>query len=273
MRSRLSVLMSVYRQDSPEHLSQSLQSLQSQTVRADQVVCVKDGPLSPELEAVIAQYTDSLSMICLSLPVNQGLGTALRLGLEACAYDLVARMDADDISVENRFERQIQFMGCHPEVDIVGSSIAEFDTEPTLCIAERRLPITHEQLYSLAKWRCPMNHMTVMYRKKSVLSSGSYRSVIGFEDYDLWVRMLMDGAHFHNLNEILVLARRGNGMLSRRGGIKYARRELSLLLSFHQRGFLTLGQMYTRSIVRILPRLMPTWLRAYFYGLFLRVKH
>ncbi len=272
IRPSFSVLMSVYWRDSPEFLALALQSLHSQSWLADEIVLVKDGPLSDALEAVIAEYVSQLPLVCLSLPENQGLGVALKLGLEKCRFDLVARMDADDISVPHRFERQMNFMQAHPQVDILGSSIAEFNSDPDQCETERRLPVEHEQLYAFAKWRSPMNHMTVMYRKSAVLSAGSYASITGLEDYDLWVRMLLSGARFHNLDEVLVFARKGNGMQARRGGLGYARCELALLSSFRRQGFLTFSQMCVRGIVRILPRLMPATWRTVLYERFLRIR-
>ena len=270
MRPELSVLMPVYKNESASFLRESLESLAVQTLPADEVVIVEDGPIGVGLRTVIAEYCAKLPIVVVELPRHVGLGLALRIGVERCSFDLIARMDADDICVPNRFERQMIFLNDHPSVDVLSASIREFDFDPALSISERRLPIAHDAIAAWAKRRNPVNHMTVMFRKKAVLAAGSYQHSAGFEDYYLWVRMLMKGAHFHNLEESLVLVRCGNGMQKKRGGVAYLYREIQLLQSFHQMGFLTNFELFTSILARVPVRLVPALIRARIYGTFLR---
>ena len=123
-----SVLLSVYYNESPYYFRQSIDSLFNQSLQLAEVVLVKDGELTPELENVITEYTAKyLQIRVVPLKQNQGLGKALNEGLKHCSYDLVARMDTDDIAKPNRFEKQIRVFQEHPELDVVGAWIDEFE--------------------------------------------------------------------------------------------------------------------------------------------------
>lgn len=207
---KFSVLMSVYNRELPTYLAQSLDSLAAQTRLADEVVIIKDGVLGTELDQVISRYSEKLPIVTLDLRVNRGLGPALRAGVEHCRFEWIARMDSDDICLPGRFKRQLEFLGIHPEIDVLGSGISEFEHNHSSQLSQRCLPEEDSAIRSFSKFRNPVNHMTVMFRKRAVLEAGNYQDIIGFEDYDLWVRMLMLGARFHNLQEPLVFVRCGD---------------------------------------------------------------
>jgi glycosyltransferase involved in cell wall biosynthesis len=270
MCAKLSVLMPVYKDESATFLRESLESLVAQTLPADEIVIVEDGPIGADVRNVIAEYCARLPIEIVELPLHKGLGVALRIGVERCRFNVIARMDADDICLPDRFERQLKFLIGHPNVDVLSTAVREFDRDPALSFSERRLPITHDAIADWAKRRNPVNHMTVMFRKNAVLAAGNYQVASGFEDYSLWVRMLMNGAQFHNLEEPLVFARTGHGMQKRRGGVAYLCRELQLLQSFRQMGFLTHFELFANILARVPVRLLPVFIRARIYGTFLR---
>src|SRR5690554_5001347 len=111
------VLMSVYAKEQPDYFNQAFLSIwDQQTLKPDQIVLVKDGPLTAELDAEIQRWQEKLGKVLsvVELPENVGLGAALNEGLKACKYELVARMDTDDISLPARFEEQVAFMQTHP---------------------------------------------------------------------------------------------------------------------------------------------------------------
>jgi glycosyltransferase involved in cell wall biosynthesis len=267
---KLSVLMPVYDRESASYLRQSLDSLAAQTLRADEVVLVEDGPLGEELAAVIAAYAAYLPLVPLRLPVHAGLGIALRAGLNACRGEFVARMDSDDICVPNRFQKQLAFLESHPEVDVVGGAIAEFGANCPAANSVRRLPVTNRALLRFASFRNPLNHMTVVFRRASVQAAGSYRPCPGFEDYHLWVRMLALGCRLHNMDEVLVYARCGNGMQNRRGGLAYFKQEMAFQFFLHKMGMLRASGCLRNVLVRAPIRLAPAFIRSFCYGLFLR---
>lgn len=220
---KFSVLMSVYYKEKPEYFNLALESIltiQSQT--PDEFVLVCDGDLTPGLEAVIKKYELHYPQILkVYRKENGGLGNALNFGLPKCSYPLVARADSDDICSPYRFEKQVKYMDEHPEVGIISSYIDEFEEDWTNPMHVKTLPLTHEELYQMAKFRNPLNHMSVMMRKDEVLRIGSYRHIPYIEDYELWVRAMINGIKLGNVGEVLVHARIGNGMVQRRGTKKY----------------------------------------------------
>ncbi len=265
-----SVLMSIYDGEQPEFLRQSLDSLAAQNLRADQVVVVKDGPLKKNLESMLESYGDVLPITTVQLEQRRGLGPALRAGLSACGNEIVARMDSDDICLPQRFERQLAFLESNPHVAVVGTAIGEFTDDPGTIAAIRRPPCESARVRRFAKFRNPLNHMTVIFRRSAVLAAGGYRDFPGLEDYDLWVRMLARGMEIRNLPEILVLARCGSGMAKRRGGLAYARSELRLYRQFQNIGFISAPEFALSVLVRIPVRVMPALLRPIVYRKFLR---
>ncbi len=160
------------RKKSPGFLRQSLESLCGQTFSPDEVVLVEDGPLGEDLASVIASFRTRLPIVSVRLPVNKGLGIALSEGLDQCRGEFVARVDGDDISVPDRFEKQLAFLDANPGVDVVGGATAEFDDDRLTPRAIRRLPCSGLGLLRFAKYRNPLNHMTVIFRKAAVLEEG-----------------------------------------------------------------------------------------------------
>jgi glycosyltransferase involved in cell wall biosynthesis len=273
IKTLFSVLISVYHKDDPQYLHEALESIEGQTLQPDEIVLVKDGVLSSDLEEVILQHMNhtDITYRILALTVNGGLGAALKEGLAHCRYDLVARMDADDISIPDRFEKQISFMKKYPEVDIVGGWICEFDTSASICEQERRTPISHEEIERFSCYRNPMNHVTVMFRKKAVETVGGYRTMHGFEDYDLWMRMLLQGRRFSNIPEVLVKVRIGEGMIARRQGWQYAKDEWKLEKAAYKLGFWSSFDIVRNIFIRILPRLLPVVIVEKLYNLLRKI--
>ncbi|MFC1540786.1 glycosyltransferase [Candidatus Margulisiibacteriota bacterium] len=260
-----SVLMSVYKNDQPVYLDRALQSLTAQTVRPDEIVMVKDGPLTPELEAVIEKYAKEIYIKIVAFEGNGGLGRALRAGLPQCSHGIVARMDSDDISAPQRFERQLAFLKANTEIDVVGAWISEFDGAESNIYAYRKLPTEHKELLKFARSRVPVNHVSVMFKKQAVLDSGSYSELRGLEDYPLWGKMLVKGYKFANIPETLVNVRAGRGMIDRRGGRAYLMNELKMLKEFRKIGLINTNEFLVNLIVRIGLRLVPNRLRRAIY--------
>lgn len=264
-----SVLMSVYRREQPSFLSDSLASVFKQTVPPDEVVLVKDGPLTVELEEVIACFVaEHPELKVVPLPVNVGLGRALNEGLKHCSHELVARMDTDDICKPDRFEKQLAVFAENPQLDLCSAWIDEFEEDKSRITSVKRLPEHHEQILLYAKQRCPVNHVTVMYKRSRVLSLGGYH---GFpEDYYLWVKMLLNNFLFYNIQESLVWVRFSSDVLKRRGGWRYAKEDIRAQWSFYKVGFLTLPELLKNVLIRGTVRLMPNGLRVWTYKHLLR---
>lgn len=263
-----SVLMSIYSKENPDYFDQAMTSIwDHQILKPKQIVLVKDGPLTKKLTNIIESWKTKLGDIftVVSLDENMGLGDALNIGLDSCKYELVARMDTDDISHPQRFKIQIQQMIDNEHYDIIGSYVTEFDHDPDTHLSIRKVPCINEEIIEDSKIKNPFNHPSVMYKKSSVISAGSYKKFDGFEDYYLWVRMIINGAKCFNISIPLVNMRAGYSMLGRRGGLKYAINEVKLQHRFYRLGFLTRIQVFKNLIIRIPIRLLPNKIRALIY--------
>lgn len=264
-----SVLMSLYIKERPEYLRQSLDSIFSQTLKADEVVLMEDGPITTELKSVVKEYQNKYQELkVVSLPVNGGLGKALNEGLKYCSHNLIARMDTDDVAKPDRFKIQVDFMNKHPEIDCCSSWIEEFVDSTDNVVLIKKIPECNEEIYKFGKSRCPVNHPAVIYRKKSVISCGGYGPFP--EDYYLWGRMLKAGCVFHNLQESLVYFRFSEDVFKRRGGWKYNKSIIKLQKELYKLSY-TSGFQYIRNVfIRSIVALIPNWMRSWFYKKFLR---
>lgn len=268
---KFSVLLSVYGGEKGDFLRSSLESVFSQTVRAAEVVLVEDGPLTEELYRVVDEFCAGYPELkVVPLAENGGLGRALNEGLKYCSYDIVARMDTDDICRPYRFERQLAVLREHPDVAVVSAWIDEFVDTPEHIVSTRKLPETPEELFEYGKSRCPVNHPVVMFRKRAVVESGGYMHYPLFEDYYLWARMMMNGFKFYNVQESLLLFRTSADMFRRRGGLRYALTEARLQFLFVGIGYIGLGLFFKNLSVRFLVRLVPNGLRSWVYRHLLR---
>lgn len=268
-----SVLMSLYAKEQPEFLRLSLNSVFNQTLRPDEVILVKDGPLADELDAVVGEFqTVYPTLKIITLPVNGGLGRALDEGLKYCSNELVARMDTDDICFPDRFEKQVKFMTMHPEVDIISAWIEEFEGDVANIRSIKKLPETHEELSSYIKSRNPLNHPAVMFRKSVVEHVGGYKHFPLFEDYYLWARMFVNGARFANIQEPLLHFRTSPEMFRRRGGWRYARDAVKFQFKLHRLGLISVFAALKSSIIRGGIYLMPNSVRAWIYTKLLRCR-
>ncbi|MFA5275451.1 MAG: glycosyltransferase [Candidatus Omnitrophota bacterium] len=263
-----SVLISVYSKENSVYLSQSLESIYQQTLDPSEIVLIKDGILTQELDRVAECWKQKFKGVFkyVNLDVNSGLALALSEGLKHCSYDLVARMDADDIARPDRFEKQIQYLLQNDSIDVVGSWMSEFIDEESNIIGIRKVPQKQEDIIKFARFRNPFNHPTVFFRKTPVLNIGGYERFDGFEDYLLWVKMLMNGCRFANIPECLVNARVGRDMVRRRGGWKYIVNEINLQRRLLHIRFINPAQFIVNISIRFLVRLVPLSLRQRFYG-------
>lgn len=268
-----SVLMSVYFKENPEWLKIALDSVINQTLSPNEIVLVQDGKLTDELYKVIEDYMNRCNHLFKIVPLekNVGLGEALRIGVENCSNEIIARMDTDDIARNDRFEKQIEFLKEHTDIDLVGSWISEFETNPEEILSYRQLPTEHKEIYKFGQFRSPVNHMTAMYKKSAVLNAGNYQTFKNIEDYYLWARMLKNGAKFANIPECLVNVRAGNAMFKRRANLTYFfNSEFPLHTELYKMHYISLAQ-YLRNITsKFLLRVIPQWAMAIVYIKFLR---
>lgn len=267
-----SVLMSVYRKENPEYLRQAIESIQAQTLPANDFVLVCDGPLNEPLDSVIAKKQQEMgtTLNVIRLAKNGGLGNALNEGIKHCKNELVARMDSDDIAYPDRCEKQINVFNIHPEVSICSGAVEEFTTDPEIVDTRRVPPETNAEIVEFAKNRNPFNHPCVMYKKSAVEAVGSYQDFYLLEDYYLWVRMLMAGYQGYNIQEPLLHMRAGSEMYKRRAGWKHAKTQMKLFRFMKDEGFIGNGQYIKSCVIRSGASLAPNWLRKFMFEKVLR---
>jgi len=218
----LSVLMSVYMGDDPSLINQAMESIWDEQFRKpNQIVLVKDGPVNKAISDVIADWERRLAghLILVELEQNAGLAAALNAGLSHCSYEMIARMDADDISMPKRFERQISFLNDNPDVDVVGGAIIDFRDGRDLKVVQ--YPLKHDQLRAFFRFRDPLAHPAVIFRKRFFEKVGFYDgNLMKDQDTELWFRGFKDGAIFANIEESVLRFRYTPELFRRRKDIK-----------------------------------------------------
>lgn len=271
--SKYTVLMSVYYKEKPDYLSLSIETMLNQTVKPDEFIIIKDGPLTPELDEVIDTFVnmhpDLFNII--TNEVNLGLGLALAKGIEASKNELIARMDSDDYVVNTRCERQLEKFQEDPRLGIVGSYEAEFVDDVENVISIHRVPTEDGEIEQFMHRRCSILHPTVMYKKSAVLKSGNYQSVLLYEDYDLFARMVLEHhIKSYNIPESLYHIRTSEDFFKRRGGMKYAKTVLQFKWGQYKKGYMSAVDFCISGLGQAFVCLLPNALRKSFYMKFLR---
>lgn len=267
--------MAVYKNDTPQDFRVAIESVTiKQTLKPSEILVIVDGPVPPSLVSMIEQLQAAIPYMKVEwCKDNKGLGLALQYGMEHVSYELVARMDSDDIALPQRFEHQLNLFINNPELDIVGGQISEFIDVPDNIVGYRCVPLKNESIHSYLKKRSGFNHMTIMFRKSKVLQAGNYQNFYLAEDIYLWLRMSLCGCKFANLDEVLVNARVSKEMYQRRGGWKYFKSEAHLQKFRLKNGIISLPlYLFNMSVHFIVKCLMPNKIRSLFFQTVLR-KH
>lgn len=268
-----SVSMCIYEKDNPEWLSAAIESITTQTVVPKEIVLVVDGPITDALESIAKKCEADALYKVIRLPKNQGQGNARRIGLSACSNELVAIMDSDDISVSNRFENQLKKFENDDTLDVVGGNITEFIGSPENSVGNRNVFTDDESIKRDLKKRCPMNLVSVIFKKSSVEKAGGFIDWYCEEDYYLWVRMAMAGMRFANVPDTVVNVRVGKEMYKRRGGWKYFKSEARLQGFMKKNRIIGLNTYIVNVAERFIVQvLLPNKIRGWVFRKFAREK-
>lgn len=262
---QFSVAMSVYKNDKPEQLSRALESICTQSLPADEIFLVIDGPIGDELWAVINKYADTYGNFTIwPLEKNGGLGNALCIAVENCKYDLILRMDGDDISAPGRFKKQIEAYKEEPADVLGGWTLGFVDSIEDGPVSSARRKLTNDEIVRLLPRRSPMSHVTVLLRREAVLKAGNYKPLHYHEDYYLWARMIEAGCTFRNIPEYLVYVRLGRDQATRHGGWKYFKAGAFLRKYMLKNKLCGFGTYCKESLIRVVYQLIiPPRLRNY----------
>ncbi len=274
-----SVLMSVYISDNADYLLRAIESVTiDQTLKPAQLVLVKDGPVSAEINANIQKMQSVLNDAGIELTVvlkeeNSGLASALNTGLKYCKYEYVARMDSDDVSLPNRFELELSYIKDNPEISVLGGGITEFEDDEKRPIQARIVPQNHDEIVDMLKTRNAMNHVTVVFKKSDIIKLGGYSEDFGkLEDYKLWVDAVCAGLKLKNISEICVNVRVGAGFIERRSN-KREIQDWDMLQSYLLKNKIIgkfkafKNKLYIRVFIY-----MPAWMKKITYRTILRRK-
>jgi len=219
MKKDISVLMSAYKNDVPQNVVTAVESVVNQTFVPKQIVMVVDGPVPEELETTLKELQKKYEILELVwLEKNGGLGNAMNIGTQHCKYDLIARMDSDDIAVPTRFEKQMECFEKDNSLDVVGSNSAEFVDTPDNVSGIKVLPEKHEDIVQFMTSRCPLCHPSIMLKKAILEKAGGYQHWQYAEDWYLFIRMYLAGAKFYNIQENLMNIRIDEHTYERRSG-------------------------------------------------------
>lgn len=265
----LSVLLSTWAGDSPEFLRQSIASVLNQGRRPDEVVIVRDGPVPSTLEAVLEEFHVSPGIRLFGESERKGLASALNAGLGHCTGELIARMDADDISLPHRFESQVEMFRACPDLDLVASWHGEFrSSEPDRIVAIKTAPTTHQEIVRALRWRCVLSHPTIVVRRLSLEKVGGYRTCVGkLEDWDLYMRLLNCGFRMAVFPEPLVNVRVDPAQRWRRSGLRHILPDWRFKWDCLCRGDLRLWEWAVSTAAWTGFRLLPRFAKAFGYKL------
>jgi glycosyltransferase involved in cell wall biosynthesis len=265
------VALCVYIKDNPKYFKEALESIVNQTKLPSQVVIVVDGEINKLLSDVIEAMKKVFIKLHIDcdieyLPNNVGHGKARRLSIEKAKYQLIALMDADDISRSYRFQKQLEAFKNNPMLSIVGGQIAEIQHNTKKEIGKRVVPQTDAEIKHYIKSRCPFNQMTVMFKKDAVLEAGNYQDFFHNEDYYLWIRMYLKGFSFYNLEDVLVDVRVNEEFYARRGGWRYFMSEYKILHIMYKNGIISLPKYLFNVTIRfVLQVVLSDGMRGYIF--------
>lgn len=253
-----SVLMSIYLNTNADYFHRAMKSVwDDQILKPAEIVVVLDGPIKVSVQQVVLFWKQKLGskFIELVIPQNSGLSNALNVGLTKCSYDIVARMDDDDISLPSRFLKQYIYMIQHEDLAVLGGQIQERNDDLTEILSNKVLPLSGEEIINFSKWRCPLNHPTVFFRKKIIQNIGGYPNIYP-EDFPLWGKLIKFGYKIENLPDILLVMRQEEASLSRRG-YKFFKGEVKGLRYLYEIGQISSLQLIIGVTIRFLIRLSP----------------
>jgi len=264
--------MPVYFKDNPGWLKTAIDSMLAQTLPPSEFVIVKDGKITNELEKVLIEYADRYPALfkITGFEENRGVGLASRLGVEACAFDYIARMDADDFCAPERIEKQFEAYKKNEKLGAAGCMVDEFIGEPGNITSHVILPEKHEDIVRFARKRCPIRHSALLMKKEALVACGNYGDIRIGEDYDIIVKLIMHGYEIYNVPEVLVYMRTSPDFFKRRGGIRFLKKIYKLKNNFRNIGFYSRFDFIRSFSVHMLVCLMPNFLRDFVYRKLLR---
>jgi len=264
--------MPVYAGDNLEYFKKATSSILNQTLKPDEIVIVVDGPIPNTHKLFLNELSENSIINVIFNAKNCGSGVSRDIGIKNCKNEIIALMDSDDISVPNRFEKQLNYL-VNNNVDIIGGWIEEFTEIPGDINSIRKVPSSHNEIYEYGKWRMPVNNVTLMFKKKAYFEVGGYPKQRRVEDWSLIAKMILNNNIFYNFPEILVYARAGKKYFSRRRKFNHFFYDLKIFLFMYKRGYINFLIMMINIIIRIVLKVLPQFITRIIYNNILREKN
>lgn len=264
MNYNFSCLIPISHNESTKNVQECLNSIFNQTLPPNEVIVIIDGKLNNNLKRILKRY----DLKIFELKNQKGITYALNYGLKMCKYDIVARMDSDDICAIDRFETQINLFKNNNNLELIGGQILEFDNKSYK--NKRLVPLNINEIIKYSKFRNPFNHMTIMFKKNVILNNDGYKDIPFFEDYYLWTKLLKNNINALNIDKVLVYARTDYNHIKRRGGYKYIKCIYNFEKQLYNDNYINLSTFIFNIILRCSISLLPYKIRSLFYEFFLR---
>lgn len=270
-----SVLTSVYQNDKPEFVKIAIDSMLNQTLKPFQIVIVIDGKISRQLNKIISLYNQKYPKLfsIIKNKNNLGLGLALNEGLKYVKTDYIIRMDSDDYSSPQRAEKLLTYMQKNKEINILGSYIGEFVSNYNNIERIIKYPLFKNHLDAYNYSRDFIGHASVCIKTEVLKSVNGYKDLLFFEDTYLWLRLAKMKNNFHTIQEVLYLARIGNGFYERRSGFDYFKLEFKAFKVFKKEHLISNFSFYSNIFLRLIIRILPISFLKFIYKIILRSKN
>ena len=266
----VAVLLPVYKRDKAEYFDLSINSILSQTYHNIIIYVGVDGPIDSVLKICLERYENCSNVEILYFKKNRGLAIVLNDLISLCRkekIEFIARMDADDIAIPNRLEKQLFYLKSHPEIDVVGGAIEEIDEGGLLRGKRITYPLTPIACRNFFARRNPLAHPAVMFRYSYFEKAGCYYRSDYKQNQDtlLWFDGLMKGCQIANVPDVILHFRMTNDLFKRRrNGLAFAKKSLKDRFMINKGLGYGIGA-YCFALIMFVITISPVWLKKLAY--------
>ena len=274
INKNFSVIISVYDGIEIKLLKKSLKSLLLQNYLPKEIIIILDGIKKKILINEINIFKKIFKRVRLiKNNKNLGISKSYNKAIKIIKTDIIAIQDSDDISLPNRFKLQYEYLKKNENISVVGSSVFEKDLDSGKKTIKRS-PQTHEKIKKYIKFRNPMNHPTIMFRKSVVQKVGGYLNLSRMEDYYLWIRLISSGFLINNIARPLVVMNVKKDFYIRRSGFELLKSEIVIQNILFKNGFNNLFYLififFFKSIYHLSPRFIKKFFRYLLFSKFIK---
>lgn len=203
MNNKISVIMSCYNETEKE-LSESINSILSQTFKNIEFIIVDDNPTNTTLKNLLIKYGNDKRVKLVFNDTNLGLAQSLNKAIDISTGEYIARMDADDISITERLEKQYNYLETHKDCAMVATNRNDIDENSQIIREKAALVVSDKILRQITRYGSIITHPSVMIKSNLLKALGGYRAFPSAQDYDLWLRMLSAGYKMHIMPDVLL---------------------------------------------------------------------